>query len=118
MILMQLDGVGGIAVIAYQIVCAGIATVKLGSRAASTLSPVNPPPNNPQRSGPEVGKWCPARAGLHFQLRNVFFRSDTEVAVNPLAVRLLCTVATLLQVISTAAALPVASFILPDKARA
>ncbi len=28
MILMQLDGVGGIAVIAYQIVCAGIATGK------------------------------------------------------------------------------------------
>ncbi|EIO03568.1 hypothetical protein ECPA28_2029, partial [Escherichia coli PA28] len=30
MILMQLDGVGGIAVIAYQIVCAGIATGKVG----------------------------------------------------------------------------------------
>ncbi|GHL84752.1 hypothetical protein ECZU36_60360 [Escherichia coli] len=50
MILMQLDGVGGIAVIAYQIVCAGIATGKLGSRAASTLSPGgfharNCPPN-------------------------------------------------------------------------
>ena len=37
MILMQLDGVGGIAVIAYQIVCAGIATGKVGSNSLAVV---------------------------------------------------------------------------------
>ncbi len=41
---MQLDGVGSIAVIAYQTSARALPRVKLGSRAASTLSPVGSTP--------------------------------------------------------------------------
>ncbi len=44
MILMQLDGVGGIAVIAYQIACAGIATGKVGQQGCIHFHPVGSTP--------------------------------------------------------------------------
>ncbi len=101
-------GVGGIAVIAYQIVCgAGIATGKVGQQGHRHFHSRVPRPQLPTNAatavmGIHAATSCrpalrrvgmvdvfrpgiPAslcHAGLHFQLRNVFFRSDTEVAVN------------------------------------
>ncbi len=123
---MQLDGVGGIAVIAYQIVCAGIATGKVGQQGcihtftrwvphAATAHKIRCHRRDNRhiraamscRPGPEGWEWwafsyikscrSPAslcHAGLHFQLCNIFFRSDTEVVVNSTLRPSFCTVAT------------------------
>lgn len=109
--------------------------VKLGNRAASTLSLGGFHDRNcPQirchrrdnrhiraamscRPAPEGWEWwafsyikscrSPAslcHAGLHFQLCNIFFRSDTEVAVNSTLRPSFCTVATRLPVIRSCSA--------------